>query len=215
MTSRGVPVAYTTPVSPNPEPPSEDDIKDMLSQIGSNWGVVLAFGVITLLIGIAVMAWPNATVGIIGILLGIWLLISGIFSLVGSFTTSGDTGNRVLMGIAGAIAIILGVLCFRGEAVEILALFVGIGWLLQGIFQTIVGAQAKGQPGRGWDLFLGILGIVAGIVVLVWPAPSLFVLAWVAGIWFVILGIITIVAAFRLKSAAEKIATESDDSVVI
>jgi uncharacterized membrane protein HdeD (DUF308 family) len=207
-------VAYITPASPDREP-TEEDVRNLISEAGRHWGVALSFGIISLLIGIAIMAWPDATVGLVAILLGVWLLISGIFSLVGSFTTGGDTASRVFMGIAGAIAIILGVLCFRGDEVEILALFVGISWLLQGIFQLVVGIQSNGQEGRGWDIFLGVIGMIAGVIVLVWPAPSLIVLAWVAGIWLVILGLITIIAAFRLRSVADKIQTSPEYQVSI
>ena len=207
-------MAYITPASPDKEP-TEEDVRNFISEAGRHWGVALSFGIISLLIGIAIMAWPDVTVGIIAILLGVWLLISGIFSLVSSFTTTGDTAGRVFMGIAGAIAIILGVLCFRGDETEILALFVGIGWLMQGIFQIIVGSQSRGQEGRGWDIFLGVIGAIAGIIVLVWPAPSLIVLAWVAGIWLAILGIITIIAAFRLRTIADRVATAPQDEVSI
>jgi uncharacterized membrane protein HdeD (DUF308 family) len=53
---------------------------------------------------------------------------------------------------------------------------------------------------RGWAIASGILGILAGIVVLVYPAPSLLVLALVLGIWLLVFGIMEIVAAFRIRS---------------
>ena len=67
----------------------------------------------------------------------------------------------------------------------------------------IEGIAAKGVPGRGWEIFMGILGILAGLVVLMYPGPSLIVLATVSGIWLIILGIFEIVGAFRLRNAAQ------------
>lgn len=187
---------------------ASSDVNDVLATAGRHWGLLLTFGILSVGLGAAMMIWPQATVAVIAILLGVWLLVSGVFSLVTSFAASeGDTGSRVLTGIAGALSIVLGVLCFRGifQAVEILALFVGIGWLMRGVFETTAGIQAKGQPGRGWAIAIGALSIVAGIVVLVWPAPSLTVLAWISGIWLVVLGIFEIIAAFGLRSAAEAV----------
>lgn len=186
--------------------PTGDGLNDTLAKAGQHWGLVLAFGLVSVALGAAMVVWPKATVAVVAILLGAWLLVSGVFSLVASFAaTEGDTGGRVLAGIAGALSILLGVLCFRGifQAVEILALFVGIGWLMRGIFETVAGLQSKGRPGRGWTIAIGVLSIVAGFVVLVWPAPSLVVLAWISGIWLIVLGIIECVAAFSMRSAAK------------
>lgn len=192
----------TLPTDPDPR----SGVPDTLAQAGRHWGLFLGFGVVSVLLGIAMVVWPKATVAVIAILLGAWLLVSGVFSLVASFAASeGDTAARVMTGISGALSILLGVLCFRGifQAVEILALFVGIGWLMRGLFELVAGLQAKGAPGRGWTIVTGALSIVAGIVVLVWPAPSLVVLAWISGIWLVVLGIFEIIAALGLRSAAK------------
>jgi uncharacterized membrane protein HdeD (DUF308 family) len=196
--------AFSTPASPQLDP-NGSDVSDMLHRLGKNWGLFLTFGVISVLLGIAMMAWPQITVGIIAILLGAWLLISGVFSLISSFARSdADTAARVMMGIVGVLSILLGVLCFRSifQAVEILALFVGIGWLMRGIFDLVNGVSAKGQAGRGLTIFLGILGIVAGVVVLIWPGITLVALAWVGGVWLVILGIVWIIGSFQLKKEA-------------
>ena len=50
----------------------------------------------------------------------------------------------------------------------------------------------------------GILGIIAGVVVLVWPIGSLTVLTVVAGIWLVVLGLFEIIASFRVRSLNKK-----------
>jgi uncharacterized membrane protein HdeD (DUF308 family) len=65
------------------------------------------------------------------------------------------------------------------------------------------------MQGRGWTIFMGLLSIVAGIVVLVYPAISLATLAIVLGFWLLVFGVMEIVLAFRLRSlghAAARIA---------
>jgi uncharacterized membrane protein HdeD (DUF308 family) len=66
------------------------------------------------------------------------------------------------------------------------------------------------MQGRGWAIFMGLLSIVAGVVVLVYPGISLATLAVVLGFWLIVLGVMEIVAAFRVRSvgqAAGRVAT--------
>ncbi|MDZ7578588.1 MAG: HdeD family acid-resistance protein [Candidatus Nanopelagicales bacterium] len=181
--------------------PSETE--DLLERMGRNWWLFLVFGLVSLGVGVAVVVWPAVSVEVVAILLGAWLLVSGVFSLVASLAATGEvTSARVLAGVVGALSILLGVLCFRGifQAIEILALFVGLGWLMRGIFELISSLQDREQAGRGLTILLAVLSIVAGIVVLVWPGMSLLALAWISGIWLVVLGVFQIVNAFRIKS---------------
>ena len=104
--------------------------------------------------------------------MGISLLISGVFGLVASFTQPDQsTGSRVLMAISGAVSIALGLVAFQGisQAIAILVLVVGIGWIMRGIIELVAGLQATGVPGRGLTITAGIIGIAAGAAVLLWP----------------------------------------------
>ena len=65
------------------------------------------------------------------------------------------------------------------------------------------GVFIKGMPRRGWTIFMGVVGFVAGIVVLMQPAISLVTLAWVLGIWLIVYGTMEIVASFGLRKAVK------------
>jgi uncharacterized membrane protein HdeD (DUF308 family) len=54
-------------------------------------------------------------------------------------------------------------------------------------------------PGRGWYVFSGIVSVIAGLVVMVWPFDSIAVLTLAAGVWLVIIGITKIVQAFQTR----------------
>lgn len=187
------------------------EARAVISAVGKHWGVVLSFGIVLAGLGIAIMVWPNITIGVTALLLGLSLLVSGVFSLVASVTQPDQqTGSRVLMAISGALSIALGVVAFRGitQAVAILALIVGVGWLVRGVFDIMSGISAKGVPGRGWVITGGVLGTVAGIAVLAWPGITLTALAWVTGLWLVVIGIVQVVAAFSLRSLAKRVDVE-------
>jgi uncharacterized membrane protein HdeD (DUF308 family) len=75
----------------------------------------------------------------------------------------------------------------------------GIFWLVQGIM-TFVAAFTQ-KEGRNWRVIMGLLGILAGIVILTYPITSAVTLAFIGGIWLVVLGILQVVAGFQLRRA--------------
>jgi uncharacterized membrane protein HdeD (DUF308 family) len=171
-----------------------------LAAIGKHWGLVLALGIVSIIVGIIAMVWPGATVLVLAILVGAWLLVSGIFQIIRGFQKGLSGGMRALMIILGGLSVIIGLFALSGvwRAVEILYLFIAIGFLFQGIGLLFTAGDRFSS--RGWDIFGGIVMLIGGVVILVWPVRSLVVLAWVAGIWLVIGGIVEIIAAFKLRS---------------
>ncbi len=178
--------------------------EDVLSAVGKSWWVVLVLGIISIVAGGIFLVWPGKTIVVVAVFFGVWLIVTGIIQLVQGFNNELDTGSRVLAVIVGIISILLGILCFRGgiaNGVYILSLFIGFSFLFRGIWQLITGIQAKGMSGRGLLIFAGILGIIAGIIVLTVPLGSLVTLALIAGIWLIILGFIEVFWSFKIKSA--------------
>ncbi|MDQ1306728.1 MAG: hypothetical protein QG671_2560 [Actinomycetota bacterium] len=181
-----------------------DADEDVLSAVGMSWWVVLVLGIISIVAGGIFLIWPGKTIVVVAVFFGVWLIVTGIIQLVQGFNNELDTGSRVLAVIVGIISILLGILCFRGgiaNGVYILSLFIGFSFLFRGIWQLITGIQAKGMSGRGLIIFAGILGIIAGIIVLTVPLGSLVTLALIAGIWLIILGFIEVFWSFKIKSA--------------
>ncbi len=177
---------------------------DVMHAIGKAWWVVLATGILSILLGAVFLVWPGKTIVVIAVIFGVWLIVSGVVQLVQGFNAELSGGERALAVIVGVISIILGVLCFRGgiaNGVYILSLFIGFSFLFRGIWQLIVGIQAKGKSGRGLLIVVGILGLIAGVIVLAVPFESLEILALITGIWLVIMGVIEVVYSFSLKKA--------------
>jgi len=177
--------------------------------LGRSFEVLLAFGLATVLLGVILMVFTEESVKFFAVICGIYLILSGIFMLVASFSESMQgAGLRVISAIGGLLSVLLGIVAFRGiaQAVFILALLIGFGWVIRGIAEVMEGIANPGMPGRGWAIFIGLLSLLAGIVVLAWPAITLNALVWVTGLWLVVLGVIEIIGSFQLKAMARDLA---------
>ena len=56
-----------------------------LKAISKTWGVLLFLGLLSIVIGIVIMAWPGKTVVVVAVILAVWLVVSGIFEIVRGF----------------------------------------------------------------------------------------------------------------------------------
>jgi uncharacterized membrane protein HdeD (DUF308 family) len=182
------------------------DERSMLAALGkAAWQLLFVAGLMAAAVGLIALFWPRGTLIVVGVLFGIYLLVSGVVQIATAFSDHTPTAMRVLSVIVGTISILLGLFCFRGalESVLLLSLWIGIGFLLRGIAQTVAAASAPSVPGRGWLIFLGALVAVAGIVMISWPIASITTLTAVGGWWLLIIGVVEIVHAFRLRAAAK------------
>jgi uncharacterized membrane protein HdeD (DUF308 family) len=187
-------------------PDVADQTQSMLRGMADHWGLIVAMGVISVLIGILAIAWPGATIVTVAIFFAAWLFVSGIFEVINSFRGDGDTGGRVLGALIGVLSVIVGFALLRTpfQSVEVMIFVIGVIFVAQGIINFVGAFQIK--QGRGWRLFMGGLGVVAGIIVLQYPISSALTLALIGGIWLIILGVMQIVAGFQLRGAAERVA---------
>ncbi|MFI6033855.1 HdeD family acid-resistance protein [Streptomyces sp. NPDC051315] len=194
----------TAPHAHEPEPPIEGPLHT-LSRMA--WQVVLVTGIASLVLGVLVLGWPGASLVAAGVLFGVYLVVSGVFQLVSAFGTHRTTSLRVLAFISGTLSILLGLFCFRGpmRSVLLLALWIGIGWVIRGITQTLAAVSDRAMPARGWQIFLGAVTFVGGIVLIDSPFESVAVLTLVGGIWLVVVGVVETATAVRIRARARQI----------
>jgi uncharacterized membrane protein HdeD (DUF308 family) len=168
------------------------------------WQAMLVFGIITLVLGLIVALHPSGSLNVIAVLIGILLIVSGIFHLVRVFGPG--ESHRIWMGISGLLLVVIGVVLIRHLhlTVALMGLVIGITWIVQGLSALAAGIGGEVREGRGWWIFFGFIILIGGIVVTAVPTSSVTVLAVLVGIWFIIEGLFEIIGAFIVRRAIGK-----------
>ncbi|MFC8145575.1 HdeD family acid-resistance protein [Streptomyces paradoxus] len=178
------------------------DPAQLLAALGRSWTWILASAVATLVPGILLLVWPEATLHVVAVLMGLYLLAAGAFRFVTTFARQ-EQGHRLPSLLLAVLYVLAGVLCLRNplQTITALSLIVGLVWLVSGILTLYTALAARDLPHRGFVLGAAVLGIVAGIVVLALPAESARALTRLLGLWLVLLGLAEAGLAFARRAA--------------
>jgi uncharacterized membrane protein HdeD (DUF308 family) len=173
----------------------------------SAWQLLLLIGLAAVALGVIVLVWPGKTLFVAGVLFGIYLVVSGIGYMFAAFGTHAGVAMRVLTFITGAVSLVLGFFCFREEfeAVWLLAIWIGVGWLFRGMTLLAAALSFDHMPGRGWQALSGLIIVIGGAVMIISPLRSIAVLTLVAGWWLIVIGIMDIITAFQTRSRAKSL----------
>ena len=172
------------------------------------WKSTLLSGILAVALGVLIWLWPGITIVIAAIFFGAYLLVTGIAQVIFAFSLHVSAGGRVLLFISGAAALILAVLCFRSlqESILLLAIWIGVGFIFRGVATAVSAISDPTLPGRAWEIFIGVISLIAGVVMLAWPFESLATLTMVVGIGLIVLGVFEIVSAFGIRKASKNLA---------
>jgi uncharacterized membrane protein HdeD (DUF308 family) len=175
----------------------------MLSGVGKAWGWILAFGVISILVGLAALLWPGETLVVVAVVFAVQLIVSAIFGFAAAFAIPGESGwLRALQALLAILSFVIGVYLIGHVSLSllILAFLLGFYWMFHGITELFVAVGHAELPGRAWMIVSGILSIVAGGFVVVAPGISLFTLTLVLGIWLIVFGVLGVIRAVQIRS---------------
>lgn len=181
-------------------------------EFARQWPAVMVVGVITFALGIAVLAWPSETLTVLSLLLGAQFVIFGAYRLIGAVTDK--TTSPGFFGFVGVMMIASGVIVLRNpfETVAVLATLLGVVWIVGGSVDLISAVEDRHEDGHWLTFFKAVLLLVAGIVVVVWPTPTLAVIAWISGLQLTLFGLAIIVTGFNLRGQTPRSLPDSATS---
>ncbi|AMD54892.1 MULTISPECIES: HdeD family acid-resistance protein [Mycolicibacterium] len=171
------------------------------------WKSTLVSGILAIILGVLALVWPGITILVAAIFFAAYLLITGISQLVLAFSLRSSVGGRVLLFIGGAAALVLAVLCFVSlqNSFELLAIWIGVGFIFRGVATAMSAIGDPSLPGRVWEIVIGVISVIAGIIMFVAPKEGLVALAQVTGIILIVVGVFEVISAFAIRSEAKKL----------
>jgi uncharacterized membrane protein HdeD (DUF308 family) len=181
------------------------------------WKSALISGVLAVALGAAVVAWPDISIAVAAIFFGAYLLLTGIEQVIFAFSLPVAASGRVLLFISGAASLVLAVLAFRHlyDAVLLMAIWIAIGFIFRGVATTVSAISDPTLPGRGWNIFVGVISLIAGVVLLASPFTSMETLALVVGIWLIVIGVMEVVAAFGIRKTTNALDRTTGTSATV
>ena len=182
-----------------------DTMRDPLqpgATMGAGWGWIMAYGILSVLIGIAAFAWPFAATYAATLIVGAFLIAAGGVSIVSGIVAHDHHGRGYAIGF-GILSLIIGLVMAFDPLSGAISLTVLVAiWLgVRGVMELLVGVRMR--RARGLMIVLGIVNILLALyVVATLPWSALTLLGFILGVSFLFGGVTAIAAAAQHRKGA-------------
>ena len=166
------------------------------------WSFVLR-GIFAILFGLLALFMPRMALLTLVYLFGFYALADGIFNVIGIFRPAErEQQPWWSLLIQGLLGIVAGLIALSVPGLTALALlYVIAAWaFVTGIMEIVTAIRLRKQITGEWTLILaGLLSVVFGILLAVFPgAGALAMVLWI-GIFAIIFGVLRITLGLRLR----------------
>ena len=170
--------------------------------VSGNWWALAVRGVAAVLFGLAALIWPGLTLAVLIVLFGAYVVVDGVFAIVAGFRSADGTRRALLLaeGILGILAGLIALL-WPGIAAIFLLYVVAFWAILGGLLRIVSAVLLRKDIENEWTMAAsGVLSIVLGVILAVFPGIGLLSYAWLIGVVFLAVGATLIALAFKVRS---------------
>lgn len=168
------------------------------------WWLLLLWGVLALLIGVAFFLTPGITTELLITFLGAYWFVGGLFTLVSLAVDKSNMGWKIFLGIIYIIAgllILLQPLYAMFFIVPFFVILIGFWAVFIGVAHIFQAFTAK-DAGNG---VLGIISLIFGLLILINVFVASVLLPFVVGAFAIVFGLMAIVFAFTAKKCVDAV----------
>jgi hypothetical protein len=175
--------------------------QSVLTFFKRSWWAFLLGGIASTLFGLLALAAPGTALVVLALYFAASILVDGAVNAVGAIQNRGHDGWWIML-IFGVAGILIGGYALLNPPVSIAALILltSLAALILGIALMTLGYKIRAATEREWMLYLaGALSIAFGIAMMMHPVFAGLSLALIAGAWALIVGVLRIVIAFKVR----------------
>lgn len=180
----------------------------MFTQLFRNWWLFAVRGVFAIVFGVLALIWPGSAILALVLLFGAFALVDGIFAVAAGIASHGTFERWWAVLLEGLSGIVIGILTFFWPNITafVLLYFIAAWAVVTGIFEIVAAIEFRHVIPGEWAMILdGILSVLLGVLLFVFPAAGAVGLVWLIGIYAVAAGIVLLILAFRMHGLLRKI----------
>ena len=174
------------------------------SRIAAHWWVPLVRGIVAVIFGAIIFARPLSSVFAFVVLFGAFAFVDGILNIVTALRFAHPERGRWWASLTeGVIGVLIGIVTFflPGLNAVTLGLLIAAWAVVTGILEIIAALRLRRDvPGEIFLILAGVLSVVVGMWLIVFPVAGLLALTWLIAAYAIVAGIALIVLAFHLRS---------------
>lgn len=181
---------------------------DALALCRRTWWVFLIGGIAGIVFGVLAFREPLAAWLVVSLFFAAAIMVDGVFNVIGSIRNRDKDGWWVmlLIGVLGAVA---GGYALLNPIVSMKAflLLVAIEAVLLGMLLLTLGYKVRARAKHEWLLYLaGALSVGFGVLIVMWPGVAGVSIIWAIATWAIVIGVLRVVFAFKVRSLPAKFA---------
>lgn len=171
------------------------------------WWTYILRGVIAIAFGVVAFVSPPATIAALVLLFGAWALVDGVFHIAGAIRDRSRNRSWWLAVLEGVVSIIAGALAlaFPAFAAVSLLLIIAAWSIVTGVVEVVMAIRLREQiTGELWLAIAGILSIVFGVLLILFPTSGAITIVWIIGAFAIVFGIAMIALGWRLRGIHQR-----------
>jgi uncharacterized membrane protein HdeD (DUF308 family) len=174
----------------------------MSAALARNWWAVVLRGVFAIIFGLIALALPGLTIASLVLLFAVYMLVDGVFAIISAVRAAAHHERWGFLILEGVLDILAGLAALLLPAVTVLffVILLAVWAIISGISMTLAGFRLHGSHGRWLLVLSGLVSVIWGVLLFLWPIAGAVVLTWWLGAYALVFGVMLIVLGFRLRS---------------
>jgi uncharacterized membrane protein HdeD (DUF308 family) len=178
--------------------PRSDAVSALLAR---NWWAVALRGIFAVLFGVIALFTPAAAMLSLVLVFAAYMLVDGIFAIISAVRAARGHQRWGLLLLQGLVSLAAAVAATLLPGIAVLTfVYLFAAWMIvSGALAVVAAATLRGDHGRWWLGFGGVLSVVAGVLLAIAPLLGALVLTWWIAAYAIVYGVTLMMLALRLR----------------
>ena len=174
----------------------------MSACLARNWWAILLRGICAIVFGLIAVLMPGVTLGALVLLFAAYMIVDGFFDIIAAMRAARQHERWGMLIFEGIIDFIAGGIALVWPLATIFAFVVlmAVWAIISGGMLASAAFRLSFSHGRWLMLLAGVISLVWGVLLLVWPLVGAVVVTIWMGAYALFFGGALIVLAFQLRS---------------
>jgi uncharacterized membrane protein HdeD (DUF308 family) len=182
-----------------------------------SWWMLAIRGTAALLFGILALVWPELTLLVLVAFFAAYAFITAAVYIGAALKNRSSDKGWWLLLLLGLVAVAAGGIAIFHPLITalVLVLLMGANALVTGILDIAIAIRLRKEIRNEWMLVLtGIVSIVFGILVFLFPGAGALAMVWMVSFYAVLTGVLLLALAFRMRGSGKSHSPGSKDRLV-